>query len=99
MDVYTRPELTNMVMYNGAAGGNGRRALRMYQERFPNINHPHHTMFARLYQRIRENGSLRTRCVGGRPCQTRIPAFKEEVLERVGNDPLTSTRAIARAMG
>ena len=86
MDVYTRPELTDMIMCYGAAGGNGRRAPRMCQERFSNRNHPHHTMFANLYQRLREDGSLRPRCIGGRPRQTRTPAF-EEVLERVGNDP------------
>ena len=99
MDVYTHPELTNMVMYNGAAGGNGRRALRMYQKRFPNRYHAHHILFARLYQCLREDGSLRPRCIGGRPRQTRTPAFEEEMLERVGNDPSTSTRATAHAMG
>ena len=62
-----------------------------------NRNHPHHTIFARLYQRLREGGSPRPRCIGGRPRQTRTPAF-EKLLERVGNDPLTSTRAIAHAM-
>ena len=98
MDVYTRPELTDMIMCYGAAGGNGRRALRMYQERFPNRNHPHHKMVAHLYQRLREDGSLRPRCIGGRPRQTRTPAYEEEVFERVGNDPLTSTGAIAHAM-
>ena len=99
MDVYTRTELTDMVMCYGAAGGSGRRALRMYQERFRNINHPHNTMFARLYQRLREDGSLLPRCIGGRPRQTRTPAFEKGVLERVGNDPSISTPAIAHAMG
>ena len=99
MDVYARPELTDMIMFYGAAGGNGRRATRMYQERFPNRNHPHHTMFSRLYQRLPEHGSLRPRCIGGRPRQTMIPVIEEEVLERVGNDPSTSTRATAHAMG
>ena len=83
----------------GAAGGNGRRALRMYQERFSNRNHPHHTMFASLYQHLREDGSLRPWCIGGRPRQTRAPTFEEEVLERVGKDPSTSTSVIAHAMG
>ena len=69
----------------------------MYQERFPNRNHPQHTTFARLYHRLREDGSLRPRCIGGRPRQTRTPAFEEEVLERVSNDPSTSTLAIAHA--
>ena len=87
MHLYTHPELTDMIMCYGAAGRNGRIALRMYQEQFPNRNHPHHTMFARLYQLLREDGSLHPLCIGGRPRQTRIPAFEEEVLERVGNDP------------
>ena len=55
-------------------------------------------MFARLNQRLREDGSLRPQCIGGSTRQTLTPAF-EEVLERVGNDPSTSTRAIAYAMG
>ena len=95
MDVYTPPELTDMKVCYGAAGGSGRRTLRMYQERFPSRNHPYHTMFARFYQRLLEDGSLRPRCIGGR---SRTPAF-EEVLERVGNDPSTSTHAISHAMG
>ena len=86
-------------MCYGAAGGNGRRSLRMYQERFPNRNHPHHTKFARLYKRHREDGSLRPRCIRGRPRQTKTPVFDEQVLERVDNDLSTSTRAIAHAMG
>ena len=46
-----------------------------------------------------EKMGLFPRCIGGRPRQTRTPAFEEEVLARAGNDPLTSTRAIANAMG
>ncbi|KAJ4443586.1 hypothetical protein ANN_05260 [Periplaneta americana] len=66
MDVYTFPELADMVMCYGEARGNGRRALHMYQQQFRNRNHPHHTMFARLYQRIRDDVSLRPRRIGGR---------------------------------
>src|SRR5678815_5688794 len=99
MDHYTLPELTDMIMCYGAANGNGRRAHLMYRERFPHRNHPHHTMFVRLHQRLRDNGTLRPRCIGGRPRNTRTPAFEEEMLERVANDPSTSTRAIAHAMG
>ncbi|KAJ4444895.1 hypothetical protein ANN_06693 [Periplaneta americana] len=67
MDVYTFPELADMVMCYGEARGNGRRALYMYQQQFQNRNHPHHTMFARLYQRPRDDGSLRPRRIVGRP--------------------------------
>ncbi|KAJ4436977.1 hypothetical protein ANN_17109 [Periplaneta americana] len=67
MDVYTLPELAYMVMCYGEAHGNGRRALHMYQQQFQNRNHPHHTMFARLYQRLRDDGSLSPWRIGGRP--------------------------------
>ncbi|KAJ4426866.1 hypothetical protein ANN_26665 [Periplaneta americana] len=66
MDVYTFPELADMVMCYGEARGNGRKVLHMYQQQFQNRNHPHHTMFARLYQRLRDDGS-RLQRIGGRP--------------------------------
>ena len=75
MDVYTCPELTDMVMCYGVAGVNGRRALCMYQERFTNRNHPQN-----VCSLFREDGCLRPRCIGGRPLQTRTPAFEVEVL-------------------
>ncbi|KAJ4426665.1 hypothetical protein ANN_26463 [Periplaneta americana] len=34
---------------------------------FQKRNHPHHTMFARLYKRLRDDGSLRPRRIGGTP--------------------------------
>lgn len=99
MDGYMFSELADMVMCYGEARGSGRGALRIYQERFPNRQHPHHTIFSRLYQRLRDTGSLRARRIGGRPRATRTPEFEEEVLRRVDNDPATSTRVIANAMG
>ncbi|KAJ4438896.1 hypothetical protein ANN_14850 [Periplaneta americana] len=69
MDVYTFPELADMVMCYGEARGNGRRALHMYQQRFQNRNHLHHTIFAGLYKLLRDDGSLRPRRIGGRPCR------------------------------
>ncbi|KAJ4444456.1 hypothetical protein ANN_06248 [Periplaneta americana] len=67
MDVYIFPELVDMVMCYGEARGNGRRALHMYQQQYENRNHPHHTMFARFCQRLRDDGSLRRRRIGGTP--------------------------------
>ena len=39
------------------------------------------------------------RCIGGRPRQTGTSAFEAEMLERIGNNPSTSRRAIVHAMG
>ncbi|KAJ4432097.1 hypothetical protein ANN_20711 [Periplaneta americana] len=84
MDVYTYPELADMVMCYGEARGNGRRALHMYQQQFQNRNHPHHTMFARLYQRLRDNGFLNLRRIGGIP--HRHPFSIDDYTELKGKD-------------
>ncbi|KAJ4432555.1 hypothetical protein ANN_21178 [Periplaneta americana] len=86
MDVYTFPELADMVMCYGEARGNGRRALHMYQQQFQSRNHPHHTMFARLYQRLRDDGSLRPRRIGGRP--RRHPFSIDDYTELKGKEGL-----------
>ncbi|KAJ4435516.1 hypothetical protein ANN_18132 [Periplaneta americana] len=67
MDVYAFSELADMVMCYREVHGNGRRAVHMHQQQFQNRNHPHHTMFPRLYQRLRDDGPLRPRRIGGRP--------------------------------
>lgn len=96
---YANSELADMIMCYGEARGNGRRALRIYRQRFPHRRHPHHTMFARLHQRLRDTGSLRPQHTGAVQRNVRTPAFDEEVLQRVDNEPSTSTRAIASTMG
>ncbi|KAJ4434310.1 hypothetical protein ANN_22865 [Periplaneta americana] len=88
MDVYTSPELADMVMCYGEARGNGRRALHMYQQQFQNRNHPHHVMFARL----RDDGSFRPRRIGGRPL--RHPFSIDDYTELKGKEELTDSRLI-----
>ncbi|KAJ4426236.1 hypothetical protein ANN_27048 [Periplaneta americana] len=73
MDVYTFPELADMVMCYGEDRGNGRRALQMYQQQFQNRNH---TMFDRLYQSLRDDGFLRPRRIGAHVLQE----YLEDVL-------------------
>ena len=99
MDVFDLAELSDMIMCYGEARGNGRDALRIYQQRFPRRQHPYHAMFPRLFRRLRETGNLRPRHVGGGRRNVRTPEFEEEVLERIANEPSTSTRAVARGMG
>jgi hypothetical protein len=56
-------------------------------------------VFARLHQRLLETGSLRSLYVGGGRRNIRTPEFEEEALERIANEPSTSTCAVAHAMG
>ncbi|KAJ4429802.1 hypothetical protein ANN_22006 [Periplaneta americana] len=79
MDVYTFPELADMVMCYGEARGNGRRALHMYQQQFQNRNQPHHTMFARLYQRLRDDESLPRR-IADEPREFNLPTLPQRCI-------------------
>ena len=55
----TNEELADMHMVYGAADGNARAAVRLYQERFPNRYLPGHEMFTAIHGRLREHGSFR----------------------------------------
>lgn len=56
--VFSTEELADMHLVYGLAQGNGRAAHRLYTERFPMRRAPHHTLFARLHQNLRERGSF-----------------------------------------
>ncbi|KAJ8866338.1 hypothetical protein PR048_032181 [Dryococelus australis] len=74
----------NMVEYTfvyGTAGGNGRAARRLYQERYREGATPSHTLFATVTKRLREQGTFtadRNDC--GAPKRRRTPELEEAVL-------------------
>ncbi|KAJ8886256.1 hypothetical protein PR048_012465 [Dryococelus australis] len=86
------------MMCHGEAREN-RQALRIYKQRFPHTRHSHHSMFARLHQRLRDTGLLCPQHTGAIRHDVRTPALDEEVLQRVTNEPSTSTCDITSSMG
>lgn len=97
--VYTNAELAEMHLIYGEAHGNALEASRIYHQRFPNRRQVDRRLFSRIHQRLVETGSLQPRHGGGRRREVLVPAFEEEVLERFEDNPSTSTRAVAHAMG
>ncbi|CAG9760341.1 unnamed protein product [Ceutorhynchus assimilis] len=99
MEHYFYAKLADMHMIYGEAGGNGRRAERLYAERFPESHQPSHVIFVWIHGRLRESGS--GQCLGGagRPFAVRRAEFEEAVLHHVEDNPSISVRAIASAMG
>lgn len=96
---FSNEEMADMHMVYGTANGNARRAVRIYQERFPNRHLPDHRMFTALHRRLRENGSFTTNRRGlGRPGRLRED-MEEDVLQHFRENPGTSTRAAARDLG
>ena len=55
---YTTAEMTDMVFAYGEADCNGRAAARLYAESFPNRHTPHHSSFAAIERRLREDGKF-----------------------------------------
>lgn len=96
---YTLEELSDMHLLYGEAKTNGRKAKRLYAERFPNRHHPCHTLFASLDRRLRETGSLKGSHHNGARRTVRTVEFEEEVLNILGEEPAISTRSIAHQLG
>lgn len=94
--VYTNAEMTDMHFEYGRANGNALEARRLYAERHPLRQIPHHTIFASLHRRLSEGGTFRGHYNdNGRPREVRTVAIEEAVLNIIEEEPDTSTRRIA----
>ena len=94
--MYSVSEQTDMHYMYGRADGNSARARELYAARYPNRQLPCARTFARIHQRLRENGTFdrSTRDVG-RPRAVRSTRLEERVLHVVDENPSESTRRIA----
>jgi hypothetical protein len=92
-------ELAEMHMVYGEAHGNAKKAVRLYQKRFPNRHLPDHRMFTAIHRRLREHGSFHVdRGAYGRPRPVR-EVIEDDVLQYFRDRPRASTRAAARDLG
>lgn len=99
MENFTNAEMADMHFAYGRSNGNGLQARRLYAELYPERRLPHHTIFARLHQRLRENGTFMKRTADcGRPREVRTVQLEEAVLDIVSESPETSTRKIANML-
>ncbi|XP_068082055.1 uncharacterized protein [Anabrus simplex] len=81
----------------GKANGNGRREARLYRETYPRRQPPQHSMFATVFRRLSETGSLRKQGNHeGRIRPVRTPDVEENVINTVEGDRRVSTRQLAR---
>lgn len=99
MEHFTLEEFVDIHLTFGEARKNGREAQRIYRERFPLRRLPQHNTFLRVHNRLLETGSFKPQNMGNNNRLRRTPAFEEEVLNRVEEDPTASSRTVARDMG
>nr|CAI5830202.1 unnamed protein product [Callosobruchus analis] len=96
---YSFEEMTDMLLIYGEAKNNGRQAVRLYEQKFPNRRIPHHSTFASIEMRLRETGNLRTkRNNAGRPRTTRTVRIEEAILTNILERPSLSTRTIGKSI-
>nr|CAH7725728.1 unnamed protein product [Callosobruchus chinensis] len=76
--------MVDMHYVYGLWQGNGLEASRRYAEMYPQRQHPSHTIFSRLHQRLRECGSSDKRTQDcGRHRVVRKPQLAEAVLNLI----------------
>lgn len=96
---YSVQEYADMYFVYGECHGDAASAVRRYAERFPARHLPHRETFTAVAQRVRETGSVLPRArENGRPREVQVNV-EENILERIAEDPSTSTREIAREVG
>lgn len=99
-ETYSNAEMTDMLLVYGFCQGNARDCVRVYSERFPNRRIPNRKTFTTVERRLRETGRFRPVTADyGRNRTVRVPDVEEEILERVTEDPSTSTRRLSLELG
>ncbi|KYN05955.1 hypothetical protein ALC62_03107 [Cyphomyrmex costatus] len=100
MASYTLQEYTDMIIMYGVAGECGFAAARLYAERFPaRERHPDAHVILRCVRRFREMGSvLRTGQYAGVRVNIDV-ADEERILQAFEENPRSSIRGVARALG
>ncbi|CAK1554495.1 unnamed protein product [Leptosia nina] len=94
---YSSREYANMLMCYGEARGNASHALRIYRERFPDVQHPSDSrQISTAFQRVLENKPIvPTSIGGGRQLDLRI---EERVLKAARNNPDLGIRGLVRLL-
>lgn len=98
MNEYSFGELADIHLMYGHADGNRQLATRMYQEIFPCRQTPNHQTFVAVDRQLQETEQFRPVTANyGAPRTVRAPDVEKRILDRVNDNPSTSTRKIAAA--
>jgi len=91
-------EYADMMYVYGFCDGNSVHAVAEYQQRFPNRRIPTRRVFTRVYQTLRDAGTLPgVRIAAGRDVNEGIDE-EEGIVQMVQSSPRASTRRIARRL-
>jgi hypothetical protein len=83
-----------MIYVYGFCDGNSVNAVAEYQQRFPNLRIPSRRVFTRVYQALRDSGTL----PGIRIAAERDVEEEEGIVQMAQSSPHASTQRIARRL-
>jgi len=91
-------EYADMIYVYGFCDGNSVQAVAEYQQRFPNRRIPTQRVFTRVYQTLRDTGTLPgIRIAAERDVNEGVDEEKG-IVQMVQNSPRANTRRIARRL-
>jgi AraC-like DNA-binding protein len=90
-----------MIIIFEECGRNATQAARVFSKRFPDRNHPGHTVILRVIARTHETGQVlpNRKESGGPPMTARIVENEEAILNTVEEDGTRSLAEIASPLG
>lgn len=96
---YTISEYCDIHFFYGAAFGNALEARRLYHQQFPQRELPCANTFTAVHVRLRETGKFEVSMADtGREKSVRTVALEEDVIQRVDDNPRTSTRTVGNEL-
>lgn len=100
MNRFSNAEWADIHFTYGRANGNSTLAQRLYRETFQGRQCPAKSTFASSHRKLRERGSFEIRTIDrGVQRNVRTVNMEEEVLERIEQDPTTSSRQVGGETG
>jgi len=90
-------EYANMIYVYGFCDGNSVHAVAEYQRVFPNRRIPTRRPFTRVYQTLRDTGTLQGVCIAAER-EVNEGVDEEGIVQMVQSSPRASTRRTARRL-
>ena len=91
-------EYADMIYVYGFCDGNSVHAVAEYKRRFPNCRIPTRRVFTRVYQTLRDTGTLPGVRIAAERDVNESADEEEDIIQMVQSSPRASTRRIARRL-
>ena len=97
--IFTNAEYGDMMYVYGFCDGSATAAVEEYRRRFPMRRIPDRRVFYKVFNTLRESGTLPSAHVSSERARKQNTEEQENVLDMVQRSPTTSTRTLSTRIG